>query len=923
VLTALLGTKFYIPPARPNRVPRPRLIEQLNIPRPLALIAAPAGFGKTTLLSDWIPQSQHCVTWLSLDEDDNDPIRFWSYVVTALQKLRTNLGEDALALLQSPQPPPITGILSTLINDISSFPDNFSIVLDDYHLIRAQPIHEALAFLLDHLPSQMHIILTTRADPPLPIARLRARNQLNELRADDLRFTADEAAVFLNTVMGLKLSVDNIATLESRTEGWVAGLQLAALSMQGQHEVSSFIQAFSGSHRHVLTYLAEEVLEQRPEGTLSFLLQTSMLDRLCGSLCDAVTGGNGSQALLQKLEQANLFIVPLDDEGKWFRYHHLFAEVLRARLQQTQPDLITDLHHRASAWYEQNGLMVEAINCALEAADHERAARLIESIGIMIFSSGSMHYNVQTWLAKLPDSAVRFRPKLCLIHAWLLMNQGSFMNALRRVDEAEQSLQNTRTAKTAFEDQNIYGEIAATRAILVTSKGEFDSEQVITWTQAALAGLHPNNPTFRSAALGARGVVHLKLGELRQAERSLAEAATTAQAGGVVHMTVAAVNNLVHVQRARGDLRAAQTTCQQCLDWLAERGVSSWPNAGGVHANLAALFYEVNDLKTALRHANWAVELTGQGASPPSISLSLVTFARVRVAQSNWEDFPRLIQQIERQLRQVPWLMAHWPSIHAHFYLAQGNLSDASTILRNDDISHGFDRPLDLLLACEYDWIAPAQLWIAQARRSGDQAVMAQALAFLERSLEKAEALGLVSVQVKVHSLRALIYTSLNNPSQAQAFLECSLTLAEPEGFIRTFVDEGEPMRDVISHWRAVTGRQKNPTAVQARLMAYTDRLLQAFINNLPPLPMIAQHPFGANEPASSPVLQASLVEPLSSRELEVLHLIAEGLSNLAIAQKLFLSTGTVKVHIKHIYSKLDVNSRTQAVARLRELNLP
>ncbi len=919
----LLTTKLYIPPARPNLVPRPRLAARLNQSRPFTLIAAPAGFGKTTLLSEWIPQSQHCVTWLSLDDDDNDPTRFWAYVIAALQKLRSDFGESALALLQSPQPPPITAILTTLINEIAAFQDQLSLVLDDYHLITAQSIHEALTFLLDHLPPQMRVIITTRADPPLPVARLRTRDQLTELRAGDLRFTPGEAAAFLNDRMGLKLSTDDIAALEARTEGWVAGLQLAALSMQGRDDVAGFIQAFSGSHRHVLSYLVEEVLNRRPKGTLNFLLQTSILDRLCGPLCDAVTGGNDSQALLQKLEQANLFIVPLDEEGQWYRYHHLFAEVLQARLKQTQPDPAPELHRRASEWFEQNGLGVEAVNYALEAADHDRAIRLIEPIGMMVFVSGAMHYNVGTWLAKLPEPAVRARPKLCLIHAWLLLNQGSFSNALRRVDEAEQALQHIRTAETAAEDQNMYGEIAATRAILVMSKGEFDPEQVIAWAQAALAGLHPDNLTFRSAALGALGIAYLSLGEVRRAEQSLAEAATTAQAGGNVFMTVAAVVNLAHIQRARGDLRAAQTTCQQCLDWLTERGVSSWPNAGGVHANLAALFCEVNDLQTALRQAKRAVELTSQGTNPPTTLISLVALARVKEAQSDWEDLSRLLQQIEQLPRQVhaTWLTPHWPSIRAHFYLAQGNVSDASALLRNDELSRGFARSLDLLWACEYGWIAPAQVLIAQARGSGDQAPLTQALAYLERPLQTAEALGLVWLQVKVHSLRALTYVSLGDPSQAQASLERALVLAEPEGYVRVFVDEGEPMRLLLQRMKA-GGRS-------ARMNAYVSKLLTAFVT--PESQSAKVHPFDIAQdkpssltPALAPgasVLQP-LVEPLSARELEVLHLIAEGLSNLEIAQKLFLSTGTVKVHIKHIYGKLDVNSRTQAVARLHELNL-
>jgi LuxR family maltose regulon positive regulatory protein len=360
------------------------------------------------------------VTWLSLDEDDNDPIRFWVYIVAAVQKLRRDLGEAALALLQASQPPPITSVLSTLINEIAFFPDNFSIVLDDYHLIKTQSIHEALTFLLDHLPPQMHIILTTRADPPLAIARFRVRDQLMELRADDLRLTTGEASVFLNDVMGLRLSMDDIAVLESRTEGWVAGLQLAALSMQGREDIPGFIQAFSGSHRHVLTYLAEEVLDHCPEVTLNFLVQTSILDRLCGSLCDTVTAKEDGQSILEQLEHANLFIVPLDDKGQWYRYHHLFAEVLQSRLQQTRPDLISELHRRASHWFERNGYHAEAIEHALGGNDWSHATELIEANLETVQLRGEVATALR-WLGTLPDEAINVRPTLGLAHAWLLV----------------------------------------------------------------------------------------------------------------------------------------------------------------------------------------------------------------------------------------------------------------------------------------------------------------------------------------------------------------------------------------------------------------------------------------------------------------------------------------------------------------------
>ena len=375
----LLSTKLFIPRPRKNLVSRPRLVERLNagLDGKLTLIAAPAGFGKSTLLSEWIPQSPRCVTWLSLDDGDNDSTRFWTYFIASIQQLRSDLGEGALALLQSPQAPPITSILTTLINDISVFPDVFAIIIDDYHLIDSQAIHEALTFLIDHLPGNMHLIITTRVDPPLPLARLRAHNKLTEIRANDLRFTADEIESFLTRELGIDLTTEEVTVLETRTEGWIAGLQIAALSMQAHEDIPGFIRAFSGSHRHILGYLADEVINQRPKGTLNFLLQTSILDRLNGSLCNAITGESDGQEILESLEQANLFITPLDDENRWYRYHHLFAEVLQGRLHQAQPQQVPELHRRASEWFEEKGLGTESIEYALRGRDWPRAIWLI------------------------------------------------------------------------------------------------------------------------------------------------------------------------------------------------------------------------------------------------------------------------------------------------------------------------------------------------------------------------------------------------------------------------------------------------------------------------------------------------------------------------------------------------------------------
>ena len=915
MLTPLLATKLYIPPARANRVPRSRLIEQLNIPRPLTLIAAPAGFGKTTLLSNWLPQSQHCVTWLSLDEDDNDPIRFWGYVVAALQKLRANLGEDALKLLQSPQPPPVTAILSALINDVSSFPDNFSIVLDDYHLIKTQSIHEALTFLLDHQPPQMHVILTTRADPPLPIARLRARDQLTELRADDLRFTRDEAAMFLNEVMGLRLSADNIAMLDSRTEGWIAGLQLAALSMQGREDVSGFVQAFSGSHRHVLTYLAEEVLEQSPEGTLSFLLQTSILDRLCGPLCDAVLGGNESQTLLQKLEQANLFIVPLDDKGKWYRYHHLFAEVLQSRLQQTQPDLISELHCRASHWFEQNGLNAEAIEHALGGKDWIHAMNLIDANLENIQLRGEVATALR-WLGALPDEAIHARPIMGLSHAWLLVLGNDLKTVERRLGSVEQALQADQTLGLATKT-TLLGQVAILRqinALQLDSPGEI----TIAAGRKLLALLPEDDLARRGFVLLFMGCVqYLSFGDMQAAERCFEESIQSSRSAGDAFTEMLARAHLSQMRVISGQLHAAELPCIDLRRLASEPGWEQVPAAGLSHVMLGRILYERNDLSGALQAlspfiADIMVEESYSLARPAIVSCILL--ARVQLALGDFNEARKLLDRVwgkiqKDRLKQISVPVAAY---RARILLGLGDLETALEWAQ--EIGSTISDPLNPSL--EYDHISLARVWWKQGR-------LPEARQLLARLLLPAELAGRMGRVIEILALQVTVNLAQGEDSDALASLERALTLAEPEGYIRTFVDEGEPMRDAISNWRLEISRRRDLIEVQTRLMAYADKLLKAFSDGANQLALIAKHPLGTNHPVNAPFPQSSLVAPLSARELEVLHLIAEGLSNDAIARKLFLATSTVKVHLKHIYGKLDVNSRTQAIARLHELHLP
>ena len=479
--------KIIYPPITTESGYSTRLTDRLNagLDGKLTLISAPAGFGKTTLLSEWIPRSPRCVTWLSLDDSDNDPVSFWTYFIASLQQLGPKLGADVLPQLQSPQAPPINSIVTSLINDSTAFPDTFAIVLDDYHVIDSKPIHEALTFLIDHLPANMHLIITTRVDPLLPIARLRARDKLTELRANDLRFTTDEVAAFLTEAMRLNLSTEEIAALETRTEGWIAGLQIAALSMQGQDDVSGFVRAFSGSHRHILGYLADEVINRQSAGIQNFLLQISILGRLCGSLCDAVMDDSGGQAILEELEHANLFVIPLDNEGRWYRYHHLFAEVLRTRLQRTQPDILQNLHFRASIWYEEKGLWGETVAHALSASDFERVARLVEQTGMEAALQGQAPA-VFNWLTALPETAVHANPKLCVIYAWLLLSFSDFENAEKQLEIAEKALESQLANGISFELQNIRGEILATKAMQAVYRRGFDPIQLISWAEQAL-----------------------------------------------------------------------------------------------------------------------------------------------------------------------------------------------------------------------------------------------------------------------------------------------------------------------------------------------------------------------------------------------------------------------------------------------------
>jgi len=887
--TPILATKLYIPPPRPKVVLRPRLIERLNegLHGNLTLISAPAGFGKTTLVSEWVAGCERPVAWLSLDEGDNDPARFLAYLVAALQNIAANIGEGVLQILQAPQPPPIESILTTLLNEITTVSDNFILVLDDYHVIDAKPVDNALNFLLEHQPPQMHLVITTREDPDLPLARLRAQGQLTELRAADLRFTSSEAAEFLNQVMGLNLSAEDIAALETRTEGWIAGLQLAALSMQGQKDTASFIQSFTGSHHFVMDYLLEEVLQQQSESVQTFLLRTSILNRLCGPLCDAVLldSSASGQAALEYLEHANLFIISLDNERRWYRYHHLFADLLRQRLHQSiaSPEgtgdaesrtLARELHIRASQWYEDNGLQLEAFHHAAAANDVERAERLIDGKGIPLHFSGGVT-PILDWLASLPTSVLNARPSLWWRHAALLLINGQTIGVEEKLQGAEAALAATlQGAEMDDETRNLVGQIAAAKATLALTR--YDVETMLAQSQRALEYLHPSRQFTRASANWTLGYAHFLQGDRAAARQAYTEAISLSQASGAIFTAILATIGLGNVQEADNQLYQAAETYRRVLQWAGDKPQQIISEA---HLGLARILYEWNDLDAAEQHGRQSLLLAQQYETViDRFIICEVFLARLKLAQGDVGGAAAILAQADQSVRQHNFVhrMPEVAAAQVLTLLRQGNLATAAHLAQTHELP-----------------LSRARVHLAQ----GDAST---ALGVLDLLRQQVEAKDWKDEQLKVMILQAVAHHAHGEKDKATQLLGDALALAEPEGFIRIFVDEGIPMAQLLSK-----------ASAHGVMPDYVGKLLAVFESEQQ-----------KNEDKSSMPSAQALIEPLSQRELEVLQLIAQGLSNHEIGDRLFLALDTVKGHNRRIYDKLQVQRRTEAVARARELGL-
>lgn len=947
--TLLLSTKLYIPPVRPQLVPRPRLIERLgevlHHTTGVTLVSAPAGFGKTTLVAEWLRQLKdegggmkdekkklqpYQAAWLSLDEGDNDPTRFFTYLVAALQQIDSRIGPTVQEMLQAGGPQLLSSesLVTILINDVVAYcgEGRLILVLDDYHLIEAEAVHHALTFLLDHLPPLFHLVIASRTVPPLPLSRLRARGRLTELRAADLRFTSTEIAEFLNTIMGLGLSAGDVAALEARTEGWIAGLQLAALSLQEQTNRSEFIKAFTGDDRYILDYLLDEVFSRQPETVQNFLLQTSILDRLCGPLCDAVTQFTiydlrftseeanpgivnpkseivNGQAMLEYLEQTNLFIVPLDNKREWYRYHPLLLDLLRHRFNsemsrqklgdtglEQSPRAASNLqspsllHHRAASWYEQHGLTAEALSHLFAAEDFAEAVRLVEQIGATTLWKRGEVTTLLSWLKKLPLELIHARPKLCLYEAETLYLTGQLGAIEPLLRSAELHLPDV---PDEVEARNMRGEVMSMRALVAGMQGSpAQTDEAIELIHQALAHLSPEE-------LRLRGLLTIGLAEAYYLNGWVVEAADhylrAIDLGHASHnpfLVIAGMTRLADVQIIQGQLRRAAETCQAMQQ----------PALASVHLGGSLVWSEVlrewNQLAAAKEQVQ---ESLTHGEFEGNLRLLVqaqVSLARILQAEGNLDGaIEAIYTAAQTKLHHQISIAGDMPPVAAYqawLWLGQGDVTAAARWAQEQNLSPA-DEPN---YRVEVEHLILARVLLAEDRAP-------EAIGLLERVRQAAEAAGRLGRVIEALMLQALAYQAQNDLPTALTTLNQALILAEPEGYVRLFVDEGAPMAKLLGRMKAESGRMKE----------YIKELLTILT-------------YEGSQPAKEEKILQPLIEPLTERELEILQLIAGGLSNAEIAEKLFLTLGTVKVHTRNIYGKMGVGSRTQAIVQARNLGL-
>ncbi len=882
----LLETKLSVPPIRPGLVPRPRLTKRLDraLTCPLTLVTAPAGYGKTTLVSDWVRHTDIGAAWVALDERDNDPIRFWTYLVAAVERLMPGVGETSLAMLRGPrgQGDLAATVLPLLLNDLTRVPAPGVLVLDDYHVVNSPAIHDTLSRFIDHLPPHIHVLIASRADPMVPLPRLRAGGQLVEVRAADLRFSPDEARAFLTGTMGIDLAADDVVALTTQMEGWAAGLQLAALSLQADVPASAPITTVDGTHRAFADYLAVEALGRQPDAVRSFLLATCPLDRLEASLCDALTGRSDGREMLERLERANIFLQPLDSGRRWYRYHQVFAGFLRARLRDIDPGRLPALHARAAAWYERAGNVDEAIAHAQAAGDHADTARLIERGADATLARGEVQ-TVHGWIAALPAGVVRARPRLCCALAWTLLLMNRVADADGYVEDAATALPRDSNA----DNEELSGEIVALRATCAALHG--DRARVMDLAEQLRQGLpmdRTRDPDLRAVRALTLGGMYAMGDDLDAADRAFGEAFTLSRAAGNGVVAVIAACNHVDVRLQQGHLRAAAATCHEALQLSMRRDGRPMPLAGGPHIYLSGLAYEWDDLDGARRHAEDGIALCREWGNVLFLDGGHLALARALQGSGDRSAAHAALDAAVdlMEAHDVAHGRALLAAASARLWLAEGDPDAAERCLMDagwGGVAAWEDAHDDLCLSV-------ARVRLVQGRGG-------EMIGEMERRLSAARAGGRMGAVVELLLVRALISASHDDVPAALIAIDEALTLGSTHGYRRLFLDEGKPLATLL--------RQIRPRRATA---GYAASLLAALDAGL----------------AADETLQRPPFEPLSAREHDVLRLIAAGQSTDEIAGRLFIAVSTVKSHIHHLLDKLDARSRTAAVARARDHGL-
>lgn len=868
----LIKTKLFIPPNRPDQVHRPRLMQRLDVglTRRLTVLCAPAGFGKSTLLSQWCAARQSTAGWVSLDAGDNDPVRFLTYLVAAVQRVRPELGESARALL-STQPVHLETVATTLVNEWASLAEDLVLVLDDYHVVTEEKVHDVVTFLLENMPPAAHLLVASRTDPPLPLARLRIKEQLAEVRAEDLRFTPEETAQFFRQRAGLQLTDAELGQLDERSEGWVAGLQVAALSLQGRKNVPDLLGAFTGNHRFVFDYLAEEVFRRQPVWVQTFLLRTAVLDRMTGPLCDAVTGEEGGDATLDQLDQANLFVVPLDSERRWYRYHHLFAEFLRGYLKLKHPHWMADLHRQAARWYQQAGFMMDAVDHWLQAREYVGAAEVLEQVAKEMLQRGEVT-TLFRWLETIPADVTESRGRLCLWYAWAYVVMSQPKLGSEYLDKAERAMPEGDAPGSIT--THMRGEIAGLRALTALAKGDLAGGTALVRTALELS---PEGDLFlRSLILQSVGLTHWYTGQIDEAISAFHEGGIISKMNNGANMTIGAYTNEARLQMFKGRLREAMNLYRQALVVAEEAKVPGLPSLGAAYVGMGTVQLEWNDLDGAdanLTHGiDRCVRLGRVGALTRVLVPAYIMLSRLWLARGDMKSALAAQQQAEEAL--------HWgdlaagatsvPAWRAHLMLAAGDLHGAGRWAEE------FTGKLPLSHISEFEYLIYSRVLSAQGRH-------AESVALLEKIVAAATHSGREGSALRALVPLAMALQAKGDRIGAVSRITSAIPMAESENWLRVFLDEGQPMAELL--------------AGQPYEFARRVRELLGAAGS------------GADE-------------LLSEREVEVVRLLAEGLSNQDLAKRLVVTEGTAKWHVHNIYSKLDVKNRTQAVARARELGL-